>query len=184
MSGSEPKNHDPLTQAGRITAEYDAVWRQRMAASDAALLAKPPRSRIRQAREQAAIGMRLFLDGKHLPALERFRRSTELDPTVATVQLDLGLVCFAVDLLDEAVNTLRRPIGLDPDLAVAHLNLANLFEGLGQLDAPQAAYVVVSGWLHRRRGRMHALPRSISRVLVPRRLRLHSEPRPQPHRRR
>jgi protein O-GlcNAc transferase len=125
-------------------------------------LAKPPpRSRIRQAREQAATGARLFRNGKHALALERLRRSIALDPTVATVHLDLGLACLAVDQLHEAAGALRRAISLDPDLALAHLKLATIFDELGEQDAAQAAYVAglrldpSQAWAHARLARIH-----------------------------
>jgi tetratricopeptide (TPR) repeat protein len=162
MPDAEPRNSDPLTQAGRINAEYDALWHRRIPAADLPALAKPPsRSRIRQARELAAQGTRLFRDGKHALALDRLRRSIALDPMVATAQLDLGLACLATGRLNEAIAALLCALDLEPDLAVAHLNLATIFDALGRQDDAEAAYIAglrlspSEAWAHARLAQIH-----------------------------
>src|SRR5580704_9765859 len=115
---STPLLPDELTQAGRIVAEHASLWKGRIRAADLATVAKPSRSRVRQASEQSNAGRRFLRDGKPMLAIEWLRRSTELDPTVASVEHDLGLACLAAGRLQEAVNALRRAVSLDPDLGL------------------------------------------------------------------
>lgn len=105
--------------------------------------AKPTSARVRMARQQAALGVRLALEGRLAPAINRLQQATELDPTVASVHHDLGLALIRAGRLDEAIQALGRAIRLDPNLTSAHLHLATTFEHLARESDAQASYEAV-----------------------------------------
>jgi tetratricopeptide (TPR) repeat protein len=129
----------PLTEAGRVTAEYSAVWGD-VPLADATEAAKPTHSRARRAREEAARGERFLRDGKHTLAVQWLSRSVKLDPNVAATQYELGVACFAVGQLQEAIAALRRAISIDPQLGNAHIKLAGVLDILGRETEAQEAY--------------------------------------------
>jgi tetratricopeptide (TPR) repeat protein len=129
----------PLTEAGRVTAEYTAPWNS-APAPELPLAAKPNNARARHAREEAARGMRLMRDGRHALAIEWLKRSAKLDPGIAAVQYELGVACAAVGRLPEAMDALRQAISIDPQLGQAHLKLGTIFDLLGRELEAQAAY--------------------------------------------
>ncbi len=136
---------DLLTDAGRFTAHYEASRVGAFAARPAAAppataMARPPQSRIRAAHQQAVLGMRLAKEGKHAAAIQRFKQSVALDPTVAAVQHNLGLACLQAGRLEEAVLALGCAIRLNPELVSAHMYLAAAFDLLGRESEAVIAY--------------------------------------------
>ncbi len=136
---------DVLTDAGRFTAHYEASRVGAIAAHPAAAplatgTARPPQSRVRAAHQQAVLGMRLAQEGQHAAAIQRFKQSVALDPTVAAVQHNLGLACLQAGRLEEAVLALGCAIRLNPELASAHVSLADTFDLLGRESEAVIAY--------------------------------------------
>ncbi|HME24333.1 MAG TPA: sulfotransferase [Acetobacteraceae bacterium] len=155
----------PLTEAGRIVEQYLA--QQRVLVSEArpaaaavrkaapapfrspsagsvrprpSAPAKPSKSRVRAAHQQADLGIRLARQGQYTQAITAFRRSVELDPTVAEVQHNLGLVCLEVGLLEAAASAFGSAVRLKPDLASAQHYLAIAFDQLGRGSDALGAY--------------------------------------------
>ena len=129
----------PLTEAGRVIDKYATIWGSAPIIKGT-ISTKPANSCVRRARDEAARGMRLLRNGKHTLAIEWLSRSAALDPTVAAVQYDLGVACFAVGRLEEAMAALHRAISLDLQLGQAHIRLGNILDILGREAEAQAAY--------------------------------------------
>ena len=94
--------------------------------------AAPSASQVREAQQQAALGLRLAQKGEHLRGIERLQRAARLDPTVATTQRDLGLAWAAMQRLEEAAAAFRRAVAIDPGLTDAHQSLAIVLSFLGR----------------------------------------------------
>ncbi|MFL7905121.1 tetratricopeptide repeat protein [Azospirillum argentinense] len=71
-------------------------------------------------------------------ALHALRRAAHLDPGLAEVHHDLGVVLRRAGQLDEAVDSLVRAIAVKADLAPAHMNLSNTLLERGDDAAAQA----------------------------------------------
>lgn len=139
----------PLTEAGRLLETYraqQAVLPPGIPVPPARTLtagttaAKPAAARIRLARQQAALGVRLAREGRLGPAIDRLRQAAELDPASASVQHDLGLALVRAERLDDALKAFGRAVYLNPNLASAHFHLATTFEILFREAEAQAAY--------------------------------------------
>ena len=102
--------------------------------------AKPSKARARAAHEQAALGARLGQQGRHAEAITALRRSVELDPTVASVQHNLGFACLEAGGLDEAASAFTNAVRLNPDLATAHYGLAMALDRLGRVSDAFSSY--------------------------------------------
>jgi tetratricopeptide (TPR) repeat protein len=142
---SPPLLPDVLTDAGRITAQYEAsrpgpIAARPVAASPATATARPPQARVRAAHQQAVLATGLARGGKHTAAIQRFKQSVALDPTVAAVQHNLGLACLQAGRLEEAVLALGCAIRLNPELASAHASLADTLDLLGRENEAVVAY--------------------------------------------
>ncbi|MDR3533267.1 MAG: sulfotransferase [Rhodopila sp.] len=150
----------PLTEAGRIPDQFSHIPRPPLPENPApARQATPPpavggarapaagprpsRARVQAAHRQAVLGIGLAKTGKHDQAIAAFRRSIDLDPTVASVRHDLGFVCLEAGRLDEAAEALTHAVRLAPNLASAHLNLATALDHLGRIPEARAAYEAV-----------------------------------------
>jgi tetratricopeptide (TPR) repeat protein len=101
---------------------------------------KPPKSRAREAHQLAVAGVRLAQQGQRAQAIIRFKRSIELDPTVATAHHDLGRLCIEAGRYEEAVAALCVALRLDANLASAHDHLAVALDYLGRVEEAMAAY--------------------------------------------
>jgi tetratricopeptide (TPR) repeat protein len=150
MTGSTPKAAakagaapaglpERLTPAGQFIDAYESLRRSDI--PPAALAGTPglPRSRLRAARQQADLGVRLAREGKLALAIKRLAEAARLDPHVASVQFELGSALFRAGHADAAAAALRRAIGLDPDFAEAHLRLALTLDYLGREAEAQPA---------------------------------------------
>jgi tetratricopeptide (TPR) repeat protein len=134
-----------LTDAGRLAEQY-AAFRQAQVAVSAVpphvspSVVKPTNARIRSARQQAALGVRLAREGRFELAIERLRQAAELDPTVASVHHDLGLAFIHAGRPEEAVVALTRAVRIDQGLTSGHMHLASTLEALARDGEAQAAY--------------------------------------------
>ncbi|GAA4255530.1 tetratricopeptide repeat protein [Azospirillum formosense] len=72
-------------------------------------------------------------------AIDALRRAAHLDPGLAEVHHDLGVVLRRAGQLDEAVESLVRAIAVKADLASAHMNLGNTLLERGDDAAAQAS---------------------------------------------
>ncbi|MBK3733269.1 tetratricopeptide repeat protein [Azospirillum brasilense] len=72
-------------------------------------------------------------------AVQALRRAARLDPGLAEVHHDLGVVFRRAGQLDEAVDSLVRAIAVKADLAPAHMNLGNTLVERGDDDAARAS---------------------------------------------
>jgi tetratricopeptide (TPR) repeat protein len=133
----------PLTEAGRIVEHYTALRESQISLPISATIAKPTNARVRAARQQAAAGVKLAREGRLGMAIQRLNQAVELDPTVASVQHDLGLACMSAGRFEEAIPALRRAVMLQPELTGGHLNLAVALDFLGRETEAQAAYEIV-----------------------------------------
>ncbi|MDQ2103870.1 tetratricopeptide repeat protein [Azospirillum isscasi] len=72
-------------------------------------------------------------------AINALQRAACLDPNLAEVHHDLGVVLRRADRLDEAVESLLRAIAVKADLASAHMNLSNILLERGDDAAAHAS---------------------------------------------
>ncbi|NUB27310.1 tetratricopeptide repeat protein [Azospirillum brasilense] len=72
-------------------------------------------------------------------AVQTLRRAARLDPGLAEVHHDLGVVLRRAGQLDEAVDSLVRAIAVKAELAPAHMNLSNTLLERGDDAAAQAS---------------------------------------------
>jgi len=106
-------------------------------------------------------GHRLTLNGHYALAIERFRASIDLDPTVAAVHCDLGLASLKAGRMEEAASAFRGAIDLDPGCLKAYLHLAVALDHLGRTEEALAAYESAIGLdrgqhaAHARVGQIH-----------------------------
>ena len=129
-----------LTKAGQLAAGYVFPAPDRTPQPAIIRGAKIPKSRIRAAHELAILGVRFVEKDQPLQAIERLRRSIELNPTVATVHHDLGVTYLRMARFDEAVGALRLAIDLNPQLVSAYLSLGTALDFLGREREAQLAY--------------------------------------------
>ena len=135
----------PLTEAGRIAANYATFQLAQTSAlpvpaQSVPKAAKPTNARIRMARQQAAQGVRFAQEGRFGLAIGRLRQAAELDPGVATVHHDLGLALLRAGHPEDAAAAFGKAVHADPMLAAAHMNLASTLEVLARDSEAQAAY--------------------------------------------
>jgi tetratricopeptide (TPR) repeat protein len=136
---------DPLVSGEAVSTPGKLLPQTRQPANDgqkthAARLEKPSKSRAREAHQLAIAGVRLAKQRQYAQAIGRLRRSVELDPTVATVQHDLGRAYFEAGRYEEAIGPLMVATHLAPNLADAFDLLAVDFECLGRVEQAAWAY--------------------------------------------
>jgi predicted Zn-dependent protease len=82
-----------------------------------------------------------FLMQDYHNAAHHFREVTRLDPLRAGAYVNLGAVYNRLDLLDEAIQVLRRGIQIDTHQADGYYNLALVYRRKGQLQLAVQAYL-------------------------------------------
>lgn len=77
----------------------------------------------------------LYMDlGRSDQAVDHFRRSVDLKPSLASTHFNLGTALTLAGRVAESVPEFQRAIELRPDYATAHNNLANAFLLQGRVD--------------------------------------------------
>lgn len=115
-----------LDNAGR-TAEATAEWRRLTLVDPAHPLA------------WRSLGAAFQTQGYSRPpqAIGALQRAARLDPSLAEVHHDLGVILNRAGRIDEAVESLVRAIAAKADLASAHMNLGNALLERGDTAAAQ-----------------------------------------------
>jgi tetratricopeptide (TPR) repeat protein len=116
-----------LQQAGRLP-EAEALFR--------GLVQEAPR----QAEFLHALGLLLHQTGRHREALDLLHRAQEARGPHPMIHSNLGAVCLAAGLLDDAVAESRAAIRLSPGLAVAHFNLGAALRRQDRLEDAEPAF--------------------------------------------
>jgi tetratricopeptide (TPR) repeat protein len=86
------------------------------------------------------LGLLLHQMGRHHDAIEPLRRSLAALGPHPAIHSNLGAVCLAAGLLDDAVAHCREAIRLQPALAVAHFNLGAALRRQDRLEEAEAAF--------------------------------------------
>jgi tetratricopeptide (TPR) repeat protein len=153
-------------EAGGLARAVDAFRSERLLAPAIAAAAARTAARARQAREQAALGLRLAGRGQYDRAIDRLEHAAELDPAASQILQDLGRTCFAAGRFDKAADAMRRAVALDPDNVDAQILLGRVLDFMGRVeDADQAfaAAVRLDSNLHE----VHARRAQIARIIGP-----------------
>ena len=72
--------------------------------------------------------------------LRDIERAVELDPRSANLRCEAGWPHFYVQRYGKALERFREALALDPEYALAHFNVGNALEALGDLEGALAAY--------------------------------------------
>ncbi len=97
------------------------------------------------AQERNAEAKRLLRNKSYPLALIRFREAHDLDPDDAEITNNLGYIYYLLGNYEEAERLYRRAIQIDPERAVAYINLADLLvsRGSSREDHEEAARLLV-----------------------------------------
>jgi chemotaxis protein methyltransferase CheR len=156
---SKPRNEDsPGAQNGRPTVESAGesgtvrmVERTRELLNaekydDALKAAEILASRHRDDPEACAVAARVFLEkGKHDEAAESAGRAIDLDPLHTHAHFILGVVCRKQKEFELAIRYLRRALYLDDTLAMAHFQLAGVYQKTGRSEDAVRRSIVDTG---------------------------------------
>jgi tetratricopeptide (TPR) repeat protein len=130
------KRGKPADNAARLAALHsEAVIAPLIAAA-----AGPTAVRVRQAREQLEIGLRLMAGEHPERAVERLQRAVRLDPLQVNALTALGVLEARLGRLAVAAQVLARAVGLEPGRLEALRALGLVFEALGR-DAEAAPHL-------------------------------------------
>jgi tetratricopeptide (TPR) repeat protein len=151
MSGADGKDRfpplapKPPAGAGRaggggLARAVDAFRSERLLAPAIAAAAAPTAARVRQAREQAALGLRLAGRGQYDRAIERLEHAAELDPAATGILQDLGKTCFTAGQFDKAADALRRAVALDGDVVDTQIVLGRVLDFMGRTEEAERAF--------------------------------------------
>ena len=80
------------------------------------------------------MGRALARLGRPEEAVERYRRSLELDPNSASARAGLGVALASAQQWERGAEELRRALEIDPNHASAHINLAGILAYQGRED--------------------------------------------------
>jgi len=89
------------------------------------------------AKAESDLGAVRAMLGRYGEAIQSFRRTLALDPTLGSTHYNLGNSLAALGRDDEAIESYRRALELLPNSAGAHNNLGNIWQKKGLL--PEAA---------------------------------------------
>jgi tetratricopeptide (TPR) repeat protein len=78
--------------------------------------------------------------GKHRQAVGSFRKLLAIDPRIAEVHFNLGVLYTQLDEAKEAIISYRKALQLKPNLTVAHFNLGTLLQTRGMLKEAEQHY--------------------------------------------
>jgi Flp pilus assembly protein TadD len=109
------------TLLGYLTSQRNHDYRSVLAIWQATVDARPT-----NARAENNLGSQLRREGKPELAMERYRRSVQLDPDFFMAHFDLGVILEEQGRLDPAADEFRTAIRLDGSLAVAYNNLGTV----------------------------------------------------------
>lgn len=73
-------------------------------------------------------------------ALDHYRQAIDFNPASAQARAGLGATLADLRSYDEGRRELEQALRIDPDYAVAHINLAHLLNHLGEADAALLHY--------------------------------------------
>jgi tetratricopeptide (TPR) repeat protein len=122
------KTKQPPTTAARLAAHQSET----VIAPLIAAAAGPTAVRVRQAREQLEIGLRLMAGDHPERAIDRFQRAVRLDPLQVDALTALGVLEGRLGRLPAAAETLGRAVGLAPERPDARRALGLVLEALGR----------------------------------------------------
>lgn len=88
-----------------------------------------------------AAGNQYMHQGSFEQAIDCFLKALEIEPKDAAISHNLGVACHETGQLEKAISHFRRTVQLNPDLAEAHFNIANVLRiQSGVNEAVIAAY--------------------------------------------
>jgi peptidoglycan/xylan/chitin deacetylase (PgdA/CDA1 family) len=86
-------------------------------------------------------GLAMFRKGKYAEAYEAMRQAAEIDGSDVEIVNNLGYLLQKLEAHDRSLPYLQRAIALDPERAVAYLNLGDSYRALGKAAEAREAYV-------------------------------------------
>lgn len=72
-------------------------------------------------------GVNLAAMGRHREALTEAKRAEIVDPLSLTVATDIGLISYLAGHTDEAIDSIKKAIDIDPNFCRAHFRLGNAY---------------------------------------------------------
>ncbi|MGJ0428177.1 tetratricopeptide repeat protein [Methylobacter sp.] len=78
--------------------------------------------------------------GKYREAVASFRKLLAIDPRIAEIHFNLGVLFTQLNDVKEAIASYRKALQLKPALTVAHFNLGTLLQGQGLLNEAAQHY--------------------------------------------
>jgi tetratricopeptide (TPR) repeat protein len=78
--------------------------------------------------------------GRHLEAIEQYRRSLSIADIYPQVHYNLGNSLAAVSLLDEAAAEYRQAIAISPEFFLSYVNLVAVLDSQGKRDEVEAVF--------------------------------------------
>ncbi len=96
-------------------------------------------------KELIAIGKQHFENRQYSQAEEYLRQAVERNPGFADVYNMLGVIAHADGKFASAIDLFEKAIGINPRYTEATLNLAVLYNDLGQYDKSKALYAKLKG---------------------------------------
>ena len=80
-------------------------------------------------------------EGKAKNAIQAYQRAIEMNPEAIGAFINLGTIYFNARNLTQAERYYQRATGVDPEYALAHFDLANLYDERGDRIQPAGQHV-------------------------------------------
>ena len=90
-------------------------------------------------------GFALFAKGETEAAIERYRASIEVDPTLAIAWNGLSIALAKLQDLDAAVEAAQKLVEIDPDDPLSHTNLSRILMQKGMIQEAEDAKAQAMG---------------------------------------
>jgi peptidoglycan/xylan/chitin deacetylase (PgdA/CDA1 family)/TolA-binding protein len=86
------------------------------------------------------LGIRLYKEKKYAEAAEKFIAAAKLDPKSPQFANNAGYALFRQGNMQDSVQWLQQSVALDPNRAIAYINLGDAYEGLHKIPEAKQAF--------------------------------------------
>ena len=120
--------------SGQLLLNFDAAELKRLVAFPDRKKTDESRSRRESAEKWFQRGLECEQTGAVPDAIKAYESAVGLDPTSAGAWLNLGTIFFNARQFSKAEGHYRKALEADPKYALAHFNIANLYDERGDYD--------------------------------------------------